>query len=239
MDGMKLDRILRARVIVTAVALAGLAVSACSRDNIEYNYPDKKPGQAVDPVGSNKKSEGVFGTDGIRLWGPSDKPADPGAGGGIGVNSFLWRASLDTVSFMPLVSADPFGGVIITDWYSPPQSPEERFKVNVYILGRALRADGLRASVFRQQLDGTTGWIDAPVASNTATDLENAILTRARQMRVAQLGGAFSATRIFRLDFHGEGSVHAGVVGCLEGIAPPAVSASPQWRGFGWWEYRA
>jgi len=89
---------------------------------------------------------------------------------------------------MPLVSADPFGGVIITDWYSPPQSPDERFKVNVYILGRALRADGIRASVFRQQLNGSAGWVDAQVASNTATDLENAILTRARQMRIAQLG---------------------------------------------------
>jgi hypothetical protein len=111
-----------------------------------------------------------------------------GGGAGVGVNSFLWRASLDTVSFMPLVSADPFGGVIITDWYSPPQSPDERFKVNVYILGRALRADGIRASVFRQQMNGATGWVDAQVAPNTGTDLENAILTRARQMRIAQLG---------------------------------------------------
>ena len=122
--------------------------------------------------------------------GGTEKPGDTESAGtgGIGVNSFLWRASLDTVSFMPLVSADPFGGVIITDWYSPPQSPEERFKVNVYILGRALRADGIRASVFRQQRDTAAGWIDAQVAPNTATDLENAILTRARQMRIAQLG---------------------------------------------------
>ncbi|HTO82186.1 MAG TPA: DUF3576 domain-containing protein, partial [Methylomirabilota bacterium] len=117
---------------------------------------------------------------------PDQNTDTPGTG--IGVNSFLWRASLDTVAFMPLVSADPFGGVIITDWYSPPQSPSERFKVNIYILGRALRADGIRASVFRQQQDTAAGWIDAPVASNTATDLENAILTRARQMRIAQLG---------------------------------------------------
>ena len=89
---------------------------------------------------------------------------------------------------MPLVSADPFGGVIITDWYSPPQSPNERFKVNVYILGRTLRADGIRASVFRQTLDAIAGWVDTPTASNTATDLENAILTKARQLRIAQLG---------------------------------------------------
>ena len=133
--------------------------------------------------------DSVFGQGGLSLGGSRTPSGDSGGGDGIGVNSFLWRASLDTVSFMPLVSADPFGGVIITDWYSPPQSPDERFKVNVFILGRGLRADGIRASVFRQTDDETgTGWVDAQVASNTATDLENAILTRARQMRIAQLG---------------------------------------------------
>jgi len=153
----------------------------------EARYPTERyPGQTKPNYGD---PESIFGPGGLTLGG-TQKPSDAEAAGatGIGVNSFLWRASLDTVSFMPLVSADPFGGVIITDWYSPPQSPDERFKVNVYILGRALRADGLRASVFRQQRDGTTGWVDAQVAPNTATDLENAILTRARQMRIAQLG---------------------------------------------------
>ncbi|HXP74757.1 MAG TPA: DUF3576 domain-containing protein [Stellaceae bacterium] len=104
---------------------------------------------------------------------------------GVGVNSFLWRASLDTVSFMPLASADPFGGVIITDWFSPPETPDERFKVNVFILGRDLRADGVRASVFHQRKDAMGQWAEAPVDANTATDLENAILTRARQIRLS------------------------------------------------------
>jgi hypothetical protein len=108
-----------------------------------------------------------------------------GGGPGIGVNSYLWRATLDTVSFMPLASADPFGGVIITDWYSPPDQPNERFKVNIFILGRELRADGVRASVFRQKRDGSQQWIDANVDQATGTDLENAILTRARQMRLS------------------------------------------------------
>ena len=109
-----------------------------------------------------------------------------GAGGaGVGVNSFLWRATLDTVSFMPLASADPFGGVIITDWYSPPEQPSERFKVNIFILGRELRADGVRASVFRQRRDDHGQWVDAAVDPATGTDLENAILTRARQMRLS------------------------------------------------------
>jgi hypothetical protein len=102
----------------------------------------------------------------------------------IAVNSYLWRASLDTVSFLPLNTADPFGGIIITDWYSPPATPEERFKVTVYILDRDLRADGLRVSVFRQTRDPGSGWIEAKVDERTGRDLENAILKRARQMRI-------------------------------------------------------
>jgi hypothetical protein len=169
-----------------ALALAaGAAIAGCNLGG-EARYPTERPKGSTKPVYGEPES--IFGPGGLSLGG-TEKPSDAdAAGAGIGVNSFLWRASLDTVSFMPLVSADPFGGVIITDWYSPPQSPDERFKVNVYILGRALRADGIRASVFRQQLDGATGWTDAPIAANTATDLENAILTRARQMRIAQLG---------------------------------------------------
>lgn len=86
---------------------------------------------------------------------------------------------------MPLASADPFGGVIITDWYSPPEQAAERFKVNIFILGRELRADGVRASVFRQRRDGNGQWINSAVDPATGTDLENAILTRARQMRLS------------------------------------------------------
>jgi Domain of unknown function (DUF3576) len=106
----------------------------------------------------------------------------------ITVNSYLWRASLDTISFLPLSTADPFGGVIITDWYSPPETPNERFKVTVYILDRELRADGLRVAVFRQTRTPTSSWIEAKVDDKTARDLENAILKRARQMRIR--GGA-------------------------------------------------
>ncbi|MEM9681986.1 MAG: DUF3576 domain-containing protein [Pseudomonadota bacterium] len=105
-------------------------------------------------------------------------------GENITVNSYLWRASLDTVSFLPLNTADPFGGVIITDWYSPPEAQDERFKVTVYILDRELRADGLRVAVFRQTREPGTGWVEAQVDKRTARDLENAILKRARQMRI-------------------------------------------------------
>lgn len=127
----------------------------------------------------------LFGDDAFA-FGPGARKdqEDNTGGGGVAVNGFLWRASLDTMSFMPLSSADPFGGVIITDWFIPPESPDERFKVQVYILSRQLRADGLRVTVFRQTRDGRGGWIDAGVRTETPSELENAILTRARQLRI-------------------------------------------------------
>jgi hypothetical protein len=105
---------------------------------------------------------------------------------GIGVNAFLWRATLDTLSFMPLADSDPFGGTYATEWHSIAEKPDERFKVQVYILDTRLRADGLAVQVFRQTRDGS-GWIDASVDPDTAIQIENSILTRARQLRIAQL----------------------------------------------------
>ncbi len=152
----------------------------------EYSTdPDRVAYDRTADLGS--RNQGLLGA----IFGSSDKGdnnnnnnSGPG-GAGVGVNSYLWRATLDTVSFMPLASADPFGGVIITDWYSPPDQPNERFKVNIFILGRELRADGVRASVFRQKRDGGAQWVDAAVDQATGTDLDNAILTRARQMRLS------------------------------------------------------
>ena len=106
----------------------------------------------------------------------------------IGVNGYLWRATLDTLSFMPLQSADPYGGVIVTDWYTNPEKPDERFKCTVYILDSRLRADGLNVAVFKQVKDATGAWTDAPSAGQTETDLENAILTKARQLRLSNIG---------------------------------------------------
>jgi hypothetical protein len=143
----------------------------------------------ADPKDYNPKTQGGQDESSLTLmsalFGSSQSGQGGGGSAGVGVNSFLWRASLDTVSFMPLSSADPFGGVIITDWYSPPTTPNERFKVNVFILGRDLRADGVRTSVFHQRKDAAGQWAEAPVDANTATDLENAILTRARQIRLS------------------------------------------------------
>ena len=120
--------------------------------------------------------------------GPKAVAAD-GSSPAIGVNGYLWRATLDTLSFMPLASADPYGGVVITDWYINPEKPDERFKATVYILDSRLRADGLNVALFRQVRDPSGAWADAQVNAQTEIDLENAILTRARQVRLSDVPG--------------------------------------------------
>jgi hypothetical protein len=100
----------------------------------------------------------------------------------IGVNSYLWRAALETLSFAPMAQVDSNGGVMVTDWYSNPSSPNERVKVTATILDRDLRADALRVAASRQVLNGGQ-WVDAPVAAATVQKLEEIILTRARDLR--------------------------------------------------------
>ena len=173
--------------LVAAAAAAFLA--GCGDSKVEHDYPDPLyrhlPGSHGSSYRPKEGAQGIFGEGGINLLGGIGGEQD-GTGGGIGVNSFLWRASLDTLSFMPLASADPFGGVIITDWFAPPETPDERFKVTVYILDKRLRADGLKVAVFRQE-KGAAGWADAVVGSGTKADIENNILARARELRVSSL----------------------------------------------------
>lgn len=104
----------------------------------------------------------------------------------LGVNAYLWRASLETLDFMPLSEVDPFGGLIITDWYTNPNSPQERFKATVYILDQQLRADALKVTIHRQ-VDRGGAFVDEPASPETEIQIENAILTRARQLRVSNL----------------------------------------------------
>ncbi|MBL4864614.1 MAG: DUF3576 domain-containing protein [Rhodobiaceae bacterium] len=166
-------------IAVLTVMLAGCGAGTSS-------YPSTAGRGPTNPnPDPNAERESIFGEDGLVLFGGNGGDSQPG-GGGIGVNSFLWRASLDTLSFIPLASADPFGGVIITEWHSNPAIPDERFKLTVYILDKRLRADGLKVAVFRQKR-GEGEWLD--VVSNTGTNvaLENAILMRARELRVNTL----------------------------------------------------
>lgn len=166
-------------MLILAAAAIALVGCASEESSVKYNYPDDREGATdfyADP------GPGLFGEGGLSLFG-SDEEERQGGGSGIAVNSFLWRASLDTVSFMPLASADPFGGVIITDWYTAPEVDGERTKVQVYILDRQLRSDGIRVSVFRERLqDGK--WVSADVSPGTVRQIEDSILTRARELRL-------------------------------------------------------
>ncbi|MBO1328478.1 DUF3576 domain-containing protein [Acetobacter suratthaniensis] len=128
-----------------------------------------------------KTSQGLTAPDGRLLH------EDRGASGGEtglkgGVNAYLWRATLDTISFMPVATADAEGGIILTDWYTPPAAHDERFKITAFILDRRLRSDALRLSVFRQVREGGA-WVDTPPAPNTASDIAARILSRARKLR--------------------------------------------------------
>jgi Domain of unknown function (DUF3576) len=125
-------------------------------------------------------------SNGFHLFGGGRKPAPVAP---IGVNGYLWRATLDTLAFMPLASADPYGGVIITDWYSSAEKPDERFKCTVYILDTRLRGDGLKVTVFKEVANGQGGWAPSQVSDQTSIDIENSILTRARQLRLSNLRG--------------------------------------------------
>jgi len=175
-------------VFVGAVAITLAACSNVQRDPSEDYVEVGRGISAPRSVAEANAGGRVTGEDGLKLGGRSTDEGQ--GGGGIGVNAFLWRASLDTISFMPLASADPFGGVIITDWFSPPETPNERFKMTVYILDKRLRADGVRVALFKQMRDGSREWDDIRPDAETGPTLENAILTRARELRINSTFGS-------------------------------------------------
>lgn len=178
------------------LAAASLVVGTLAACGADVQYPDWSPFDPKDQARRERYGT-VTGSDGITLLSTgrrgTDQAAAPagggGGGGGIGVNAFLWRASLETLDFIPLLSADPFGGLIITDWYQPAEVQDERFKLQVLIRDVVLRADAVRVSVLRQRRDARAGWVDVPADPRTATELEDRILTRARQIRIASAGG--------------------------------------------------
>lgn len=140
----------------------------------------------IDPEQARETRNGkLTGEGGIKLFGGGDD-SDNSSGGAspIGVNSFLWRATLDTLTFMPITSADPFGGVILTDWYEDPKAPGERYKITALILDRSLRTDAIKVTVHKQGLDETGNWHDKAVNGSLARKLEDTILTQARELRV-------------------------------------------------------
>lgn len=161
------------------IAVATLLLTGC--DILKHGEQDRPMTNEDARQASRGK---LTGEDGWNLLGGSD---DKEGGARLGVNSFLWRATLDTLAFMPLTAADPFGGTVLTDWYEDPSTPGERFKVNALIMNSTLRADAIKLTLFKQVYDQTAGWRDIKVSPDLAHKLENTILTRARELRVTRI----------------------------------------------------
>lgn len=177
------------KVLAVSAGLSAFGLAGCGSPNAVKETKsgasnDRNSRDMIQGLGGQNREQGsLFGPGGM-FGSRQEKQIDNGTG--VAVNAYLWRASLDTINFIPLVSADPFGGVIITDWYTPAETPNERMKVQVTILDRDLRADGVRVAVFKQTTSPRGGnWVDAQVDPRTNIDIENAILTRARQLRIA------------------------------------------------------
>ena len=155
-----------------------LALAACSSAKPLSADQLNNPQTEYTPPQLNSGTSGTLFSFGKGLGRPQAGTSS------VAVNAYLWRASLDTLSFMPLASADPFAGVIITDWYSPPATPTERFKATAYVLSSALSADAVKVALFHQvQQDGQ--WVAAPVDPATASGIEDRILARAAQLKAA------------------------------------------------------
>lgn len=161
-----------------AVTTVGLLIGCSGAKSGNSSYPKSREELASERVG---KLTG----EGIVLFG--GKKRGSGATEGINVNSYLWRATLDTVYFMPLLNADPFGGTVLTDWYQENPKAKERFKFNILITGTELRANAIKVSAFKQVLDASGKWQNASISAEFAADIEERIINRAREIRVGNL----------------------------------------------------
>ncbi|MEM9061924.1 MAG: DUF3576 domain-containing protein [Pseudomonadota bacterium] len=179
------------RYTIGAICIVTL-LAGCGGENVAADDPvgpRTGPQRQYDP----QRSESLFGEGGASLSniasifrGGRDTPGQSDA---IPVNKYLWRAALDTLSFLPLSSTDPFTGVIATDWGANPDLPGERFKVTAYMVRPQLAASSLKVAVYREVRDETGTWVPATVNADTARKIEDDILTRARQIRIAEVEG--------------------------------------------------
>jgi hypothetical protein len=177
-----MEYIMKKLITLSLVILLSAQVVACSSsdedgedvgkigvNNIRTAYP-------LDDKDQRRLERGKLGGEGGLFGGGKINANDSAV---LGVNSYLWRATLDTISFLPIASADPVGGVIITDWYTDPSSKGEKIKLNILINSPELRADALRVSVFKQ-----VGGSDAKVNPEVGKQLEDKILSRARELKI-------------------------------------------------------
>ncbi len=178
----------RSARLIAIAAVAGLA-AACSGGNYsaeKEDVPKEGPARGYDP-----NAESILGEGGLSVGNLTSGSLSGVLGGDekarLPVNKYLWQGALDTLSILPLASSDPFTGVIATEWGSTPDAPGERFKVTAYILHSGLTAAALKVAVYREVQSDAGLWVTAPVSADTGRQLEDAILTRARQIRIAGL----------------------------------------------------
>jgi hypothetical protein len=168
---------MKKNALFPALLLPVILLAACASDNV-------KPAE-TNPT-DMPKGPGLFsGKSGNILDAFKSQNGGSTATGRIGVNAYLWRASLDTISFMPITQADSAGGVITTDWYANPDKPNERVRASILILGKTLRADALKVNLFKQSKTKAGNWTDMPADPATDRQLEDIILTKARSLKVA------------------------------------------------------
>ena len=130
---------------------------------------------------------GLFGKKaGIDIFSSDDKSEQTYSSIGLPINPYLWKGALETINFMPLLSADPFSGIIITEWYTDNQNPNERCKLNIYIKGVELKTSNLKVNSFCQNLSETGNWIDKEINKKNNAQIENAILNKAKKIKLAQ-----------------------------------------------------
>ena len=161
---------------LTSIALVLVLASACGLNGV---VEDSRGPEDIIKYGDASTGK-LFGD--INLWGGEEKNSE--GQNGFAVNALVWSATLDVLSFLPLVSADPFSGIIITDWYSEAGYDDERFKVNAFIQGGELRADSIKLSVFKQKKGASGDWLSFDFGEESARKLEDTILLKARELRV-------------------------------------------------------
>ena len=175
------------RASFALAASLSLALAACAASP-PAEQARVQPGAAETPKSASSEPEGIDTEATIlTVLGLAKKESvkDPGPQTGRTVSPVLWQAAHDTLGFVKYASEDPLTGSIVTDWYSPPGNPNLRYRVNVFILSRALHSDSLTVTVDRQQRGGDGQWAETTIARQVESDLENAILSRARQLKRA------------------------------------------------------
>ena len=176
-------------IIIIFILSTLVFLNTCSLDDAEIvraPIPEdlviKRERERRERAGETAEDETFLGDLFKGFTGFGDKKTT--RGGGIGVNAYIWRAALDTLSFMPLVSADPFGGVIITDWHANSEASKEKFKIVAYIIGTELRVDGIQVSVFKKIKKENGEWVDMKNSKILQNKVEDAILTKARKFKI-------------------------------------------------------